>query len=289
MLVVPVTNLKVEIVGMTAFRPTGVSRIAIHVPIVDMSAGGVPAFGPGTPQYPPFKLMLGPDAPFLALAQIWSGMLAGQPTEVNLTVRLQGSNGGFKMGFSDMAWFEIENSYLLGFSDGTVSAAYIVIQPGQITLHQVPGATHNLAYTTVDLPVQNSSMLFGTLTDTLMLVYQSSGGDQTVALSGGVFTVGPVSEVSVTAVARTSTDLLLLPDIQAFDPLREWVNSLLAGGSSHRTVVLNSFSFAGVLRTVQLNDCIPSRITLINPVLVNVNGGVAPYVFDLRLKPTSVQ
>jgi hypothetical protein len=289
MLVVPVSNLNVEIAGMSSFRPTGVSRIAINVPIVDMSTGGVPAFAPGTPLYPPFKLMLGADAPFAELAQVWAGMLSGVQTDVNLTVRLQASAGGFKTGFTDIAWFEIEDSYLVGFSDGTVSAAYIVIQPGQITLHQVPGATHNLAYASVDLPVQNASMLFGTLTDTLMIVYQSSGGDQTVALSGGVFTVGPLSEVSVTTVARTSTDLLVPPNIQAFDPLREWVNGVLTGGSSRRTVVLNSLSFAGVMRTAQLNDCIPSRITLIDPVLVNVNGGVAPYVFDLRLKPTSVQ
>ena len=295
-MVVAVTNLKVDIAGMPpSFRPTGVSRIAIDVPIVDLSSGGVPLFAAGSPQFPPFTLMLGPDAPFVELRAVWANTLLGQLTPLNLTVTLQipmgapiGSKGG---GHADLAWFEIEEAHILGFSDGTVSEAYIVIQPGAITtLHQAPGATLNNAYAAVDLPVRSSPTLRARKFGPPLGVYQTSGGDQSIALNGGVVTVAPLADVSVIAVARPP-GAQQPADIEAFDPLRQWINDVLSSlGKPGATLEFNSISSAGaVLTTVMLIDCIPSRITLINPVLVNANGGVAPYVFDLRLKPTSVQ
>jgi hypothetical protein len=291
--VAAVTNLKVDIAGMPSFRPTGVSRVAVDVPILDVSSGGVTAFAAGSPQFPPFTLMLGPDAPFVALRAVWANALIGQLAPLNLTVTLQvpvvGKIG--QNGYADLAWFEIENGHILGFSDGTVSQAYIVIQPGAITtLHQAPGATLNTVYTAVDLPVLSSPALRARKFGPLLGVYQTSGGDQSIALNGGVVTVGPLADVSVIAVARPPGAQLQPAVLEEFDLLRQQINNVLSLGKPIPTLEFTSLSSAGsVLTTVELTDCIPSRITLINPVLVNANGGLAPYVFDLRLKPTSVQ
>ena len=234
-------------------------------------------------------LMLGPDAPLAKFATIWQGMLNGLVTPLDLTVRIQAPPSGSVNAYSDLAWFEIADSYITEFSDGTASPAYIVIQPGVITTLNQAKDSLNARY--VGLPLQ-ASPTFQILGESRMMgVYQNSGGESRVIVdNSGAVTMVPFGDVSVTAVARVP-GVSHYADLQNFHQLQMWVDTVLGGsGSPYRSVVFTSVPAVGaVAKTVQYADCLPTRINLINPVLVNVNGGVAPYVYDLRLRFAGVQ
>ncbi len=233
--------------------------------------------------------MLGPDAPFTELGQIWAAVLAGSLTTRNVTVRLQALNA---VG-TDLTWFHMHDSSIMGFSDGIATAGYVVIQPGFITFDHANDSLVNPLYAAVDLPIQFSPT-FQLLGETQVLgVYQTSGGDRSFAPNSNLGGAPVVSftDLSVTAVGATASLKGYTANLLAFRQLRDWINAILTGGIQPRSVVFNKMTTngGGVLATVEYPNCILTRINFINPVLVGANGGVAPYVFDLRLKLTSVQ
>jgi hypothetical protein len=254
------------------------------VPIIDTTSGGVPSIAMGAPQYPPFTLMLGPDAPLADLENLWSSAVDGAVAPFVLTVRLQA--GPSAVGPVDMVSFEMIASNVLGFSNGHATPAHIVIRPDRITL--TPGKdTSAIYYPQVMLPVIPSP-IFQLLDATRSLrLYQVSGGDPSASIANGILTfVRP--DLSVTVVAPFLKNQY---DVGSFKEILDWVGDVVSeSGPPQRTVLLRPQSLQGtVLPAVEYPDCIPTRINLINPVLVNANAGVAPYVFDLRLRPSSVQ
>jgi hypothetical protein len=289
--VVAVSNVKVTIDGGAAFSPTGVSRLGFDVPVfTHMTTGGL-VTTPGQPQIAPFKLMLGKSAPIAQLKTVWDNALTGQINEIDVVVKLQ-VDDGTAAGF-DVLQFELFDCVLLGFSDGTLTPEYVVIQPDGLRV-LAGGAISASAYGTVDLPVQTSPS-FQLSGESTLGVYQLYGGEIALVPSGAIgierfatFTQ-TLSDLSVTAVARTPGQKSI--DLSGFEPLRDWINDLALGtGTPLRTVLVKSLGATGaVLATKQYNNVVPVRVNLLNPVLINANGGFAPYVYDLRLRAQSVQ
>ncbi len=237
--------------------------------------------------------MLGPDAPFAELAQIWEDMLNGFPTTLNVKVRLQASSGIRQPFTTDMTWFDIHDSSIMGFSDGTTTAAYVVIQPGFITFDNAKDHLVNtrMGRWTCRCRSRQRSSCWGKQS-CWGCIRRAAG---TVASHRTVIQPGPrwfrlPTCRSLPSRAGTKREASSA-NLAAFGQLRDWINAILQGSiPPQRSVVFKKVTNLGaVLATVQYTDCIPTRINFVNPVLVEANGGVAPYVFDLRLRPTSVQ
>ena len=185
--------------------------------------------------------MLGPDAPFAELANIWQDTLDGFPTTLNVKVRLQaviGTSSG-----TDLTWFDIHDSSVIGFSDGTATAAYLVIQPGFITFDNAKDNEVHTLYGQVDLPVQVSPA-FQLLGEAELRVYQTSGGDRGFAPNRDPAGAPVVSftDLSVTAVApsqsisKAAGGVVTSANLAAFGQLRDWIDAILQGSGSSTAI-----------------------------------------------------
>lgn len=279
--------MKVAIDGLPTFKPVGVSRIGINVPVfTDFNPiTGLPQLAAGSPEFPPFKLLLGADAPLVELEELFEDLLGGQDTRFDMTVTLY-PESSTKAG-QELLILEMDDAIVTGFSGGAFGTPSVVILPDRIALVQ-PASLTQLLYQTVDLPVLASPTFNTTGAGQQVGVYRIGGGEMSVP--SAFAPVPDVSELSLTAVA-VIPGLKTAVNLPAFDQLRQWVQTVLTGTNPmDRDLNINRVSNTGaILQTVTYTGCIPTRITFVNPALVSANAGIAPYVFDFKIKAEGVQ
>jgi hypothetical protein len=293
--VVPVANLRLKIDQLATFRPVGISRVAIDIEVVrDLSSSSSVGLAVQHVTFPPIKVMLGSDAPLAQLQSLWNDVLQGDLVEVNAVLDLQAQVS--KGGFENIWKIDMPNSVLIGFSNGTVSPAYMVIQPTVAQLSKSPQSLHPsvLQPLIMALPLQSSPVFAFSGSPGTMGLNRISGGETYLALTGTStgstqFPAGELrkSDLAVTLSAASPNIKLgtsFEPD--AYDSIYTWIDALTMGGTSPtRNIELRPT--AGSPTPTLHQNVIPTRITLINPLLVDPTSRFAPYVFDmvLRLEP----
>jgi len=279
-----VSNLLVEIDGMAAFRPTGVSRIAIDLPVITASNG---TMHNGPLAFPSFRLMLGADAPMAALQAWWQLSLNSQLTRKNITIRLQAVDHGQPV--ADASIFTVYDAILTGFSNGAFSPASITLMPDHISIAR--GNAGNSHYSLVDLPNIGSPTLQFSGEAAVAGVYQFSGGDTllTIVESAigetrvpGLTVTKSIADLRFTAVASKPPNNAV--NVNVFNGFYDWVSDVVNGLQTARTIDVQQRAADGTINQTTSFECLPMRITLINPLLIV--DGVAPWAFDMTVRPS---
>ena len=278
--VVAVTNLLVEIQGMSSFRPIGVSRIGMDVPVY--TAGFVHLNGP--PEIAPITLLLGADAPFDHLDDWWQDSLDLVETPKTVTIRLQArdTNGVWH----DASILTAYQAFLGAYSDGSMTTAAITLFPGTIGAAAASPALSDALYGTIDLSVQPSpTVKFSTDTHFAGL-HQFAGGETIMTLIKETFgtSIQPsISDMRFVAQARAPVVLKSI-DLDAYTVYYQWANDVVAGLPTARTLLVEQRAANGsVVQTTTYEGCLPTRITFVNPTLIQ--NGIAPWAFDMTVRP----
>ena len=98
-----------------------------------------------------------------------------------------------------------------------------------------------------------------------------------------------MSDLALVALARTTGGETHPVNSSLFDQLFAWADDIIRGVNSlgKKTVTIRVLEPKGdVLQTFQYVDAIPTRINIVNPLLVDPATRMAPYVFDLRIRPS---
>lgn len=266
-----VNNVVVEIQGIQPFEPKATSRIGFDVEYSSPSEGTISQL-----TLPAFKLMLRdlPSQSLTALEQWWQNAKTGNPQAKDVTVIVQTPSGLTKRAVLEITMAE---SHIVGFSDGVLAPPYIVIKPGQMRVPQSP-SINVTEYSGMDLAALLSPR-FNLKGFVPLLLHRASGGEESLA--------GEFTDIKLTILAwQKSGDL----DLGQFNQIRQWLDNLLesgvAVGQEVRFSKMGGPTGNSVVGT-QDHFVVPVRVNLINPLLV-VTGGVAPYVWDLVLRPIPI-
>lgn len=291
--VVAVTNLRVEIAGMPAFRPTAVSRIGIDMSTVYIPSSGQQAMGP--PRFPAFKVMLGTDAPLNDLQTWWQQALNGQLSAKEVVVKIQLFDGG--KSYIDASRIEIHDAVIVGFSNGAVSPASLTLQPSSLnTYAATPGVTPS-GYAAIDMTVLPGTTLEFQGNSHRAGVNRIAGGDIELVVADSIGVTRDfgiveqrLTDLKFTAVARLPALSKGQFDPLAFEPYYDWINGVITGNSNPaQTMVVTQYSTVtgNITATTTYDECLPVKINLVNPSLIE--GGIAPWVFDMTVRPRPPQ
>ena len=291
--VVPVSNLRLKIDALTPFRPVGISRVAMDIEVVrDFTSGG-PGMVVQNVTFPAIKVMLGSDAPLTQLQSMWSDVLQGDYVEVNAVLDLQAQSG--KGGFDNVWTITMQNAVLIGFSNGTVSPAYMVIQPTMAQLAKTSPVPHVtvLQPLITSLDLQPSPVFAFAGSPAVLGVNRISGGETYLELAGtstgtghGAAGVLRKSDLAVTlSAATTNIKLGTTIDANAYNDIYLWIQNLSVPGSAvSRDIELRQTTSGPSSTPTVHQHVIPTRINFINPLLVDPTSKWAPYVFDMVIR-----
>jgi hypothetical protein len=293
-----VSNLSIEMGTLKPFFPTATSRIGIDVAALQTGGHEGPArLVSGPPQVPAFKLMLStntlamPSETLSALRARWQSALQGTQMPVDVVVAV--NVDGFVKGGTEAVKLTLRDCWLTGFSDGSITPAYMILRPeGVVSLEPVPMPAS--AYAEVDLPVL-ASPLFEIAGTEPMTVHRFSGGETVITIEEnhvgetrlpGVTQILTVSDLALTAVARHG-GLKSGFDLDLFTPLFSWVEAVIQGENTQRTIAIKSLAAVKGQpdSTLTFPDAVPTRFNFVNPLLVDPLTGIAPFVFDMRIRP----
>jgi hypothetical protein len=235
------------------------------------------------------------------LRNLWQDALQGQLAPMDLVLDLQIVEGTApKLILTDLWKLRLNDSVMIGFSDGSLTAPYLIVQPRWDTVlfgkSTVSPITIENRYDAVALEILPTPAFQVAGTSQQLGVHRISGGESTLEVTTGggpgVPLVGRVvtSDLVVTLVA-IAPGLKSLPDLRAFDPIYTWIASVLNGQNPSRDAVVTPYSFGkpSPADATLLEDTLPVKINFINPLLINPTTQMAPYAFDLRLHLTPPQ
>lgn len=276
-----VSNIEIVIDGTLSFRPTAVSRLGFDLPVT--SSGG--PFVHGVVHHRPFTVMLGPGAPIEELRAMWNQTTSdflGLPPLHEVVVNLQVPPSGP----TNAASFTLLGTFVAAFSDGTTSPAFVTFQPQNFAIDAVLSMSGDV-YNSLDLPlVADKGYVHSPGMGSLpVALHRVVGGELEVGIVQDQFGVyGPtaatLSNMTVTLVGRKPSN----PAIVALLPHRlaaGWFEDLLEGEVVPHLIEIQGGSGAAVTSQTYLG--LPTRVSFINPLLVDLNLGVAPYVYDMTL------
>ncbi|MFA5908462.1 MAG: collagen-like protein [Vicinamibacterales bacterium] len=285
-----VSNLRVNIDGLPSFRPNAVSRLGFNVAV--SSLGHIGSIGQTS--FPQITMMLGSDAPISDLRNLWNNILNGSFAPLLVTVTVQ-ARDPVKGAFVDMVNFQMTGALLTQFSDGSLAPASLVLQPNNIQISRI-NSTPSL-YGLIDLPVQPSPTLqLAGAPEVLGLHSFSGGGSQLQVVEGPAPDGGTayypggigIADFSLVAVATIQSGLKFVTDVQNFDALEQWLSLLAAQQGLEKNLTLTTVVSGKPTAVTTYEYCVPVRVSLINPLLVDQDGMV-PYVYSLTLRPQSVR
>ena len=274
-----VSNVWIEIDGGVSFRPIAVSRLGFDVPVTRTGAGFLIT---GTPQHRPFTVMLGPDAPLQELAALWAEALDERPVRRDVEVTLQAGSP-----LRDAVTFTLASAFVSGFSDGTSSSAFVTFQPENFTI--LRRSVSPADYAAIDLPTVPGRGYQLPGQSVVLALHRVGGGEEQVSVerhAGGFYQ--PIrtgaTNLSVTVVGRNALGTGMLNLLQ-FGATETWIEHASLGHPVEEDVQIHTLASGAIQSTRIHPGCVLTRVSFINPLLVNANLGLAPFVYDMTLAP----
>jgi hypothetical protein len=290
-MVAAVSNLRVNISGLSSFRPLAISRLGYNVATTTLGHGFVNV---DPPTFPQVTIMLGSDAPIAGLRQLWDDIVSGGGSPLTVTVSLQAIDP-VKGTTIDVVNFLLTGVLITQFSDGSLAPASLGLQPSNIQIARVSSTAS--VYATIDLPVSSSPTFKLTGSSDVMGVYAIAGGSTQVSVTQSVNPDGEIvyapagiaiSDLSLTAVATVQSGLKTVTDPDNFTSLEQWLNEIAANQAHARDVQLTTVVSGKPTAVTTYGNSVPVRVSMINPLLVSA-GGIVPYVYTMSLRPESMQ